>query len=407
VAVAIAIVAGAIANKPLNGGESWVRLSWILGLRRLGFDVYFAEQLGAAACVDAAGRPAAFAESINRAHLEGVASRFGLSGRTSLLGERGERLYGLDAAQLGEAIAEAEVLFDVSGHLGAMSLAARARRRVYVDLDPGFTQAWNADPALAFALSGYDRYVTVGLNVGSAGCPVPVAGVEWITTLPPIVLDEWAGEQSGREAHEQPGPGTYEQRGGDTYVFTTVATWRSPYGPIEIGGRSLGLKHHEFRRLIELPERVDGARFELALNIDRADAADLRALRAHGWSVVSPWEVAGTADEFRDYVRRSCAEFSVAQPAYVQTRSGWFSDRTAAYLAAGRPALVQDTGVGGALELGEGLLTFSTPREAAEGARRILADPAAHAQAARRFAERHLDSDRVLGRLLQALGIGG
>ena len=397
--MAIAIVAGAIANKPLNGGESWVRLSWILGLRRLGFDVYFAEVLGAAACVDAAGRPAAFADSVNRAHLEGVVGEFALRERTSLLDEHGERLYGLDAAQLGEVISEAEVLFDVSGHLGAMPPAARARRRVYVDLDPGFTQAWHADPSMAFALSGYDRYVTVGLNVGSAGCPVPVAGVQWIATLPPIVLDEWAGGHPGRE--------TDEQADRDAYRFTTVATWRTPYGPIEIGGRSLGLKHHEFRRLIELPGLVDGAQFELALDIDRADAEDLRALQTHGWSVVSPRRVAGTPDDFRDYVRRSCAEFSVAQPAYVQTASGWFSDRTAAYLAAGRPALVQDTGVGSTLELGEGLLTFSTPREAAERARRIVADPVAHAQAARSLAERHLDSDRVLARLLQALGIGG
>jgi hypothetical protein len=389
--VALAIVAGAVANKPLNGGESWVRLSWILGLRRLGFDVCFVEVLGASACFDAAGRPAAFAGSVNETYLASIVDEFGLDGRIALLGAGGERLCGLDAHELGDLAAEAEVLFDISGHLGDLAIAARAQRRVYVDLDPGFTQAWHADPALPFTLSGYDHYVTVGLNVGTASCTIPAAGVEWIPTLPPVLLDEWSSAPTTRSPCR----------------FTTVATWRSPFGQIAIGGNMLGLKHHEFRRMIDLPKRVDGAQFELALDIDSADVADLHALEAHGWSVVSPRQVAASPREFLQYVRGSSAEFSVAQPAYVQTASGWFSDRTATYLAAGRPALVQDTGIGALLPIGEGLLTFSSPREAAEQARMIAADPPAHGEAARRLAERHLDSDRVLGRLLAVLGIGG
>jgi hypothetical protein len=387
--MAIAIVAGAIANKPCNGGEAWVRLSWILGLRRLGFDVYFAELLSEAACVDAAGRPADFATSVNRAQLMDVAERFGLEQRVSLLGERGEALVGLDAGALEQVMAEADVLFDLSGHLG--ELGARSAVRVYVDLDPGFTQAWHDDPALGFTLSGYDRYVTVGLNVGGSGCGVPTGGFEWIPTMPPVVLEQWTNEPSPV---------------GSPYRFTTVATWRSPHGPIELEGHTLGLKHHEFRRLRDLPEQIDGARFEVALDIDPADAADRRALEANGWSVVDPRRIAASPSAFRDYVRGSCAEFSVAQPAYVATGSGWFSDRTAAYLAAGRPALVQHTGID-SLPIGEGLLTFASPREAADGARRIAADPVLHAEAARRVAERHLDSDRVLSRLLAQLGIGG
>jgi hypothetical protein len=169
----------------------------------------------------------------------------------------------------------------------------------------------------------------------------------------------------------------------------------------------LGLKHHEFRRLLELPERVEDAEFELALDIHTADAEDREALEGHGWSIVSPRDVAASPGAFRDYVRASGAELSVAQPAYVETRSGWFSDRSAAYLATGRPVLVQDTGVGAHLTSGEGLLTFSSPSQAADRARRIVADPEAHARAARAIAEAHLDSDLVLGRLLAILGSGG
>jgi hypothetical protein len=389
--MAIAIVAGAIANKPRNGGEAWVRLSWILGLRRLGFEVYFAEVLNASSCVDREGRSVAPEESINRLHLERVLSDFGLLRTTALLNEQGERLHGLDANELGEAAADADVLFDLSGHLGGRVIAPRSRRRVYVDLDPGFTQTWDADPSLPFTLSGYDRYVTVGLNLGTVACTIPVGDVEWIPTLPPVVLDEWPS------APVSDGP----------CRFTTVATWRSPYGRIEIGGSLLGLKHHEFRRLIDLPERVPGAEFELALDIHPAEAKDRTALQEHGWRIVSPREVAATPSEFRDYVRGSSAEFSVAQPAYTQTASGWFSDRTGAYLASGRPALVQDTGIGSSLPTGEGLLTFSTPSEAAAGARRIAADPLSHAQAARRLAEESLDSDVVLAKLLAAVGLDG
>jgi hypothetical protein len=173
-----------------------------------------------------------------------------------------------------------------------------------------------------------------------------------------------------------------------------------------VGGRTLGLKHHEFRRLLDLPKRVDGPRFELAADIGEEDARDLRALQENGWSVVDPREVVATPRAFRDYLQGSGGEFSVAQPAYVQTRSGWFSDRTAAYLAAGRPALVQDTAIG-SIALGEGLLTFSSQSQALEGVRRIVADPAYHSEAARALARRHLDSDLVLGGLLDALRLGG
>jgi hypothetical protein len=370
--VSVAVVAGALANKPRSGGEAWVRLSWVLGLRRLGYDVYFVERLPGG---DGAGRR----------YFEEVVTRFGLEGRAGLLDGDGDALAGLGEAELTEAAAGAEIAFDISGHLAGGTILAAARRRVYVDLDPGFTQIWHADPSLSFDVGGYDRYVTVGLNIGREGCPIPSGGIEWIPTLPPIVLEEWpAGPVPGEPPR-----------------FTTVATWRSPYGQVQVGDRLAGLKHHEFRRLLSLPERVPTATFELALDIHEGDGADLEALQEHGWQVVSPLEVAPTPDAFRSYLQSSGAEFSVAQGVYVEGRTGWFSDRTAAYLAGGRPALVQETGVASELPVGEGLVTFSDLDEAAEGARRIAADPERHAVAARRIAEERLDSERVLGRLLE------
>jgi hypothetical protein len=388
--VARAIVSGALANKPRNGGEAWVRLSWILGLQRLGFDTYFVEQIGAGDCIDEDGGAAEFEASVNRSYFESVVSEFGLAARAGLLWEGGREAAGLGLEEIAEVAAGADLLVNVSGHLSVEAVLAGPRASVYVDLDPGFTQAWHIDDGVPFSIPPHDHYVTVGLNLGSAACPIPDCRLAWIPTLPPLVLDHWS---------RQP-PAVGPTR------FTTVATWRSSYGQLKIGDRTMDLKHHEFRRLVELPERVAGADFEIALDIHPGDAADLERLLDHGWTVVDPRRLSAGPGEFRDYVRGSSAEFSVAQGVYAATASGWFSDRTAAYLASGRPALVQDTGLADPL-LGKGLLTFSTLDQAIEGCERIVADPAGYGEAARAFAETHLDSDLVLGRLLSKLGIGG
>ena len=385
----IAIVSGAIANKPRNGGESWVRLSWLLGLRRLGFEAYFVELIDRGDCVDPTGAPSGFANSLNRAYFEAVVREFGLEGRASLLVSDGEEAAGVPADRVGELAGEADLLVNLSGHLTPAPLLAAPRTSVYVDLDPGFTQVWHEDPAVPYRLPPHDHHVTVGLNLGGPDCPIPLCGVRWTPTPPPVVLERWS--------RQPPPPGPLS--------FTTVATWRNSNGGLRIGGRTLGLKHNQFRRLIELPERVETARFEIALDIHPADSADLEALRSHGWQVVDPAAVAGSPAAFRDYVGASGAEFSVAQGVYSETASGWFSDRTAAYLASGRPALVQETGLAGRLPVGGGLLTFAAPEDAVAEARRLAADPAAHWEAARAFAERHLDSDLVLERLLWALGV--
>jgi hypothetical protein len=389
--VAIAIVSGALANKPFNGGEAWVRLSWALGLRRLGFDAYFVEELAAADCVAESGEPADFASCANLAYFESVVGDFGLADRAGLLYEGGRESSGLGLAGLGEIAADADLLIDISGHLTAAEILAGPRTRLYVDLDPGFTQAWHADERIDFTLGSHDHYATVGLNVGAPAWPIPSCGIDWIPTLPPVLLDEWP------PCSPAPGPPR----------ITTIATWRSPYGPLEIGNRTMGSKHHEFRRLIELPERVEGATFELALDIHPGDSADLEALRAHGWKIVDPREVAGTPGAFRDYVRGSSVEFSVAQGVYAESSSGWFSDRTAAYLASARPAVVQGTGIEGELAPERGLLTFESLPEAVARADQAVASNAEHCRAARSFAVEHLDSERVLGRLLERIGVGG
>lgn len=379
-----AVVAGALANKPGNGGNAWSRLQWALGLRALGFDVVFVEQIAPEACVDRCGAPADFAQSVNRAYFRSVCARFGLAGGAALV--CGDRYEGLDRAELERRTAASAVLVNIGGHLALETVKRAARRRVFFDDDPGYTQLWQAQGLAAKRLEGHDVYFTVGANVGADGCSLPTGGIHWRPARPPVVLDQWP------RAPAEPGR------------FTTVASWRGAYGTVGDGRQAYGPKAHEFRHLANLPRRA-GLAFEVALDIHPADDKDVDLLRQGGWKVVEPRRVAGDPDAYRHYVRGSGAECSAAQAVYVHTGSGWFSDRTACYLASGRPALVQDTGQGRDLPTGEGLVTFRSSEEAAREAGRIVRDYPTHAAAARALAEAYFDSAKVVADVLDQAGV--
>jgi len=389
----IAFVAGALANKPHNGGEAWVRLSWIRGLQRLGWQVVFVEQITSACCTDARGGTAPWEQSENRRFFDRVVADFGLSDSAVVIVDGGRVIHGMSRDELLDRAASARLLLNVSGHLDWDPLFSRLRNRIYLDIDPGFTQFWQAQGTGGSRLEGHDEFFTVGLNVGTADCCIPSCGIRWRHVLPPVVLDDWPVSRSDVADDADRGCGR----------FTTVASWRGPFGPITHAGKTFGLKVHEFRKVLDLPSRT-GLPFEIALAIHDGDAADRAKLLAAGWHLTDPASVAADPHVFRDYVSGSLAEFSVAQGVYVDTHSGWFSDRTVRYLAAGRPALVQDTGFSRHLPTGLGLVTFRTPAEAAAGAADIVARYAEHRAAARAIAERHFDSDHVIGGLLADVG---
>jgi len=385
------IVSGALANKPLNGGNAWSRLNWILGLKRLGFEVCFVEQISSANCINADGRVVDCAESVNLAYFRAVMERFGLSGGSTLICGEGKEVYGLGIGELVKLARESVLLFNFSGHLTHRELKGRIASKLYYDDDPGFTQFWHAANDGGARLEDHDFYFTVGQNIGETDCVIPTGNIHWRHTRPAVVLDEWrtGGPSKSGEGFDR---------------FTTVGAWRGAYAPIQYQGKSYGIKCHEFRKFIELPRRVS-AQFEMALNIHPDDHKDLSSLQQNGWRVVDPKQVAGSPDTYRQYVQTSSAEVSAAQGTYVQSNSGWFSDRTACYLASGRPALIQDTGLDGHFPLGEGLLSFHTVEEATEAAQSISADYPRHCRAARSLAEEYLDSDKFIGSLLEEIGI--
>jgi hypothetical protein len=383
----LVVVGGALANKPGNGGAAWTRMSWTLGFRQLGCQVFFLEQIAREACVDAAGKRTTFENSTNAAFFRRVTERFGLDASAALIYEQGEQILGATYADLLGLAESADLLVNITGQLSIDPLFRRFKCKAYVDLDPGFTQIWHAD-GVPMHLEDHDLFFTVGENIGTPDCSLPTNGIDWRPIRQPVVLQHW--------------PVSTTERSSDR--FTTVASWRGPYGPVDFEGSTLGLKVHEFRKIIRLPQLVLGS-FELALDIHASDAHDLTLLQQHGWRVVDPSTVAATPDLFRRYVQMSGAECSVAQGVYVTTHSGWFSDRTVRYLASGKPALVQDTGFTRRYGSGHGLIAFSTLDEAVAGAERIMRDYASHSQAARALVEEHFAAHKVLPGLLREAGV--
>lgn len=377
------IVAGSVAQRPGNGGHTWVFLQYLLGFRRLGWPVLLLDRLEPEMCVDRAGRPAPPERSWNLEYLRQVMDGFGLGDAYSvLLGP--ETAFGLSRAEAIEQVEASALLLNVNGFISDPELLSRASLRAFLDIDPGFGQMWR-ELGLHDPFRGHDAYVTIGERIGSPGCKIPTGGIEWLTTPQPVVLDLWP-----------------QAPGGD--AFTSVGSWRGPFGPIEFEGETYGLRVHEFRKFARLPQIASG-HFEIALDIAAAETRDLELLRDCGWTLTDPAVVAGDPLAYRRYVQGSRAEFMVAKNMYVRANSGWFSDRSICYLASGKPVLAQETGFSDRYPTGEGLLSYTTLEEAVEGAESITADYERHAARARAIAEEHFDSDRVLRRLLSTLGV--
>jgi hypothetical protein len=237
----------------------------------------------------------------------------------------------------------------------------------------------NGHPSFGLTFHHCERLFTVGQRVGRPDCEVPTLGRHWVPLLPPVSLRHWpVATDNGEVASD----------------FTTVMQWRS-YGEVEYGGRRYGNKDREFDRFLEVPQRVDRP-FRIALT-----GADGARLRQNGWRVDVGWQASLTTDSYRAFVQHSRAEFAVAKQGYVATRGGWFSDRSVCYLASGRPVLVQDTGLGDWLPLGQGVHAFADADQAIAGVRAIDADYGAQRRAARKLAEDLFAADKVVARLLE------
>jgi hypothetical protein len=381
------VVLGLMSRMPV-AGVVWQTAQYLVGFERLGFDVYYVEAHG---CVprdfmrnaedDASARAATF--------LEGTLRRFGFSGRWAFhaLHDDG-RCFGMSRPDLERLYAEAELIINLHGGTLPLPEHSATGRLVYVESDPVEVQIelYHQVQAAIDYLRPHCALFTFGENYGRPDCRLPVCeAFRFRPTRQPVVLDFW-------ETADRPRP-----------AFTTIGNWRQMHRELEFQGDVYHWsKHLEFLKFLELPRRT-AQPFELALASCEAD--DRALLHAHGWRVRPAGEISYDLDAYRAYVATSRAEFTVAKDQNVRLRSGWFSDRSATYLAAGRPVVTQETGFSNFLPTGRGLFAFSTLDQILAAVDAINTDYPAHCQAAREIAREYFSYDKVLGRMLDELGV--
>ena len=380
------LVFGILFWYPL-AGVTYQFLHYLMGLRRLGYDVHYVEDSGRWVydprlndlSPDADGNVDLVAPVLER---HGFADRWVFRGNYE-----GGRCYGKSEAELAELYRSADAFLNVTAAQELREEHLAIPRRIYVESDPFPAQvrAATGDPATREMLAAHDTHFTFGEGVGRAGCTLPTAGIEWLHTRQPVATDLWRAEVVP--------PGD---------AFTTITTWHNAGKDLMYEGETYyWTKDREFRTVLDLPGR-SGAAFELAVGEDR-EAAEV--LDAHGWRRRSSLEISRDPEAYRRYIQGSRGEFTVARDQYVRPRTGWFSDRSACYLAAGRPVITQETGFSDHLPTGTGLFGWTTEDDVLAAVDDIAADYDKHARGARDVAEEYFAADKVVGSLMDRAGL--
>jgi glycosyltransferase involved in cell wall biosynthesis len=383
------VLLGMMSHMPV-AGNVWLVLQYLLGFRRLGCDVYYVEAHGLNPGMlmrhpgdDATARAAEF--------LAGVLGRFDFGGHWAYLEQYPpHRCLGLGPGRLRDLYASAALIINLHGGTAPAPEHAATGRLVYLGTDPVEVEVelyHGVERTIAF-MGAHAAFYTWGLNHGRPDCRVPVSPrFPFRPTRPPVLPELWAGGPAAGDA------------------FTTVGNWRQTRREVRFQGEVYHWsKHYEFLKFLDLPART-GRTFELALSPRTCDASERELLRAKGWRVRDALAVSTDADAYRRYLAGSRGEWTVAKDQNVRLRSGWFGERSAQYLACGRPVITQDTGFGGDLPTGRGLFAFATPDDAAAAVEAVEADYAGHCRAAGELAQEYFHADRVLGRILADLGV--
>jgi hypothetical protein len=380
------LVLGIVGQYPM-AGVAWQAVHYLLGFQALGWDVYYVEDSGAPPYDPRAGGvtgESGYAVS----YVADVMRRVGLADRWVYLDMVQNETHGLSRARLDALYRDAAVIVNLCGATAPRDEHRQGARLVYVETDPVYEQlriALGERSSLGF-LAAHDVLFTYGENIGNPDCPVPLGDFAWKKTRPPVVLECWKAE------------------GGDAaQFFTTVASFSNKGKDISWQGETYQWsKHTNFLRFLDLPRHTPQP-FCLAMKPESPETE--ARVRAAGWQLVDPGPMSRDLDGYRGFIQQSRGEFTVAKDIYVRPRSGWFSDRSVCYLAAGRPVVTQDTAFGKFVPTGEGLFAFSTLEEAVDALARINGDYAVHSAAARRIAAEAFGAGPVLRRFLADAGL--
>jgi hypothetical protein len=375
----IIIFASAIGRFPI-GGNAWSDLQYLLGLRTLGHNVFYLEECGPESWVynwqsEQLTTELDYPTNYVRKCLEP------LGFENQWIYRAGEHSVGMDIDNFKEICIEADLMIVRGSPISLWREEYKwPQRRIYIDADPGFTQINIAcgHSDLANTIERCDRLFTIGQRIGAEDCLIPTTGRDWLLTLPPVALPYWSVIEDDDATH-----------------FSSIMQWHS-YREVIYEGVTYGNKDKEFLKFIDIPQLTKQP-FRIALSGGFPDE-----LSQNGWQVMPGWIASFTPESYQTFVQQSRAEFGVAKHGYVATKGGWFSDRSVCYLASGKPILIQDTGLGDWLPIGEGILTFHDLSEALNGIEAINTDYEQHRHAARRLAEEYFDSNKVLSSLLEA-----
>ena len=385
------VIVGMMGRLPY-AGVTWQILHYLEGFRRLGHDVYYIEDTGAwpfdpdKNCITDDSTYA-----VN--YISGMLDWCGLSDRWAYKAtEQDGRIFGLSESHFARVLREADVLINLSSCTTLNEQHMRIPIRVYLETDPVRPQIEiaNGNPDTLSLLNAHTHHFSFGENLGAPDCDVPVKTFRYTHTRQPIILDWWRPSSARQSIPLTDGR------------FTTISSWRQADRDVEWQGELYTWsKHHQFLRFLDLPSRTAQV-LELALAGD-ADAVQL--LRGHGWRVLVACNLSKSIGSYHDYIVDSRGEFTVAKDQYARLRSGWFSDRSACYLAAGRPVVTQDTGFGNIFPVGKGLFAFNSMDEILAAFEAINSDYEKHRGAARAIAEEYFRAETVLGKLMGDLGV--
>jgi hypothetical protein len=381
------IVSGILFWYPL-AGVTYQFLHYLLGLRRLGWDVYYVEDSGRW-LYDPRTRVITGDATANVAQVAPALAAYGFADKWAFRGAYpGGGCYGMSEREVLALYSEADALLNVTGAQEIRDEHRAISRRIYVESDPFGSQVklYNGDPKMRALLDAHDCWFTFGENLGQSDCSVPLDR-PWLPTRQPIALELW------QDSPEPTSPAAYN----------TITTWHNDGKTVVLDGEAYHwTKDREFVHYLELPQLRASLRFELATD---ADAAGRALLERHGFAVRESLGISSSIDDYRAYIAGARAEFSVARDQYVRPYTGWFSDRSASYLAAGRPVITQETGFSKTLPVGRGLFGFRTLADVLAAIDAVESDYTAQRTAAREIAHEYFAADKVLASLLERAGL--
>jgi hypothetical protein len=381
----VIVVLGLMGCIPVAGtGMAWNTIQHLVGLRRLGYDVYYVESTGIwpfNAIADDCTFPVTYISTL--------LSRFGFEGKWAYVAAHSDgRCYGLSELQVKTLYERADAIVNLFGGTVLREEHLQCPIRIYLETDPVVHQIHIAKGERKYIdlVEAHTALFSWGENYGEPDCRVPTAPFVYQGTRPPVVLDHWA----------TPYNPTAER-------FTTVAHWDQSAKDLEYNGECYSWsKHLEFLKVLALPQRTT-QEFSLALAID--DPAAVQLLKAHGWEVEDAYDASKTLESYREYIWRSRGEFTVAKDMNVRLRSGWFSERSAAYLAAGKPVITQETGFSKFLPTGMGLYAFRVLDDIPPAVEAINSDYQKHSNAAKEIAAEYFDAEKLLRQLMRSAGL--